>query len=230
MISIAITTYNRYEMTIQCFEQVKNDVRVDEVIISDDKSDDGSYEKLKQYFKFDSKVHVFQNDENIDCFYNKKRVLELASNDWCCLWDSDNVFSIDYLDRIFDCAWHEKTMLAPVFAYPNFNYCEFEGLIIDAHNVADYMDKPMFSTALNTHNMFVNRNEFLKVWDGSINPVTSDSILFNYFWLNAGNKIHFVKDLCYYHRVHPNSHYQTNVHKTQVGLHDQIENNLKLMR
>jgi len=75
----------------------------------------------------------------------------------------------------------------------------------------------MFSTALNTHNMFVNRDEYLKCFDPNKDPNTSDSIFMNTQWLERGNRIYFVPGLVYEHRVHENSHYKQNCHKGDLN-------------
>lgn len=217
-------------MVIECFEKVLHSDFISEIIIVDDASKDSSYSLLLNHFKYESKVKVYQNLFNLDCYFNKKRAVELATNEWVAIIDSDNVIDEIYLAAIFDSKWDEKTILAPTFAYPTFDYRQFEGLTISKENVADYMEEPMFETALNTFNFFINRNEYLKVWDGSINPVTSDSIYFNYCWLKAGNKIHFTKDLQYFHAVHSGSHYQNKNHLTPIGFHQSILNNLRELK
>ena len=80
MISICVPTYNRYEMTVQCFEQVLHDDRIDEIVVVDDYSEDGSYELLKERFKYDSKVKIFRNKINLDCFLNKRMSIDLENN------------------------------------------------------------------------------------------------------------------------------------------------------
>jgi hypothetical protein len=83
---------------------------------------------------------------------------------------------------------------------------------------------------LNAMNYFVHRDEYLRVWDGSIDPVTSDSLFQNYNWLKAGNEISVLPELEYEHRVHSGSHYQNNVRRTPRGFHESIIQKLKELR
>ena len=83
---------------------------------------------------------------------------------------------------------------------------------------------------LNAMNFFINRDEYLKVWDGSINPVTSDSIYFNYCWLNAGNKIYVTPNMQYEHTVHDGSHYQLNNKKTPQGFQQSVLDKLNALK
>ncbi len=230
MISICIPTYNRYEMTIQCFEQILHDYRVSEVVISDDASTDDSFDKLCDYFKHEPKVKLYRNEVNLDCFANKMRSVELATNDWLMLIDSDNIVGVDYLDIIFDYAWHNDIILTPDFAAPHFDFMAYSGLLVTADNVAEYIDKPMAEVFLNACNYFVNRQEYLNTWNAEIDPVTSDSIWFAYNWLKKGNGIYVTKDLTYTHRVHSGSHYQNNVARTPNGFHESVLNKLRELK
>lgn len=216
-------------MTLESYKNIENDGRVSEIVICDDASSQDVFDRLIQSV-FDGehpKVRLYQNQENLDCYRNKANAVGRASNQWCILFDSDNVLRVNYLDRLFDIKnWRPDTVYCPVFAEPNFDYRNFAGVTITKENVGQYLDKPMFLTALNTMNFFVNKESFLSVWDGTVDPVTSDSIYFNYCWLKSGRKIHFVDGLQYYHRVHPGSHYQNNNHKTGFFAID-VENKIR---
>lgn len=230
MISFCVTSFNRFEFTVQSFEQILHDDRVSEIIISDDASTDNSFLHFIAHFMHEQKVKIFRNETNQDCFRNKKTAIELASNHFCILGDSDNVFGVDYLDVIFDYLWDKNVILTPSWAAPHFDFRDYEGLLITKENVAKYIDKPMFEVCLNAANYFVNRQSFLDSWDGSINPVTSDSIWVAYNWLKDGKGIFVTPNLTYTHRVHNGSHYQNNKHRTEDGLHEQILTNLRNMK
>lgn len=227
-LSIAIPSYNRFEMVIESFERVLNVDEVKEVIIVDDCSTDGSYEKLCEHFKNEPKVKVFKNDKNEDCYKNKKISVEKCISNWIILLDSDNSIDFGYLYSLFQILdWKEDTIYTPDFAMPTFSFQQFSGLLITKGNISRWIDEPLFETMLNASNFFINRNEYLKVWDGSVDPVTSDSIYFTYKWLESGRKIQVVDGLKYNHRVHSGSHYQNNVHRTQLGFHESVLNKLK---
>lgn len=222
-ISVCIPTYNRYEFTIDAvksvFFQDFTDI-VDEVVICDDCSTDGSYNKLLAYFKYlhpaspYNKVKLFRNEKNLDCYLNKRRAVELASNDFVVILDSDNKLTRRYLNAISETEWRTDIILAPVFAMPDFDYRVYSEWIINKSNVNVHINSPLLQTALNTMNYFVNRAEYLNVFDDTVNPVTADSIYQNYRWLLHGNTIRLKSGMEYEHRVHDQSHYVTNNHKT----------------
>lgn len=217
-------------MVLRSFQQVLYDPRVSEVIISDDFSDPEIYSQLENAVGGMDKVKLFRNSYNVNCYVNKKKAIQLATNQWCILADSDNIFDSNYLDRIFECTpWMTDTTYAPIFAMPSFDYREFSGLTITKENVASYMDRPIFTTALNTANYLVHREVYLKNWDGSIDPITADSIFQNYNHLKEGGKIYFVPGLSYQHTVHPLSHYKQNAHRSGQ-IHMQIEQKIRSLK
>lgn len=230
MFSVAITTYNRYEFVCEAIAEVLEDNRVVEIVISDDASTDDSFERLSERYKNEAKVRLFRNEHNLDCYRNKAAALTRVTGDWAVLFDSDNILTSAYLDALERCMpWDPCTAYLPVFAEPEFDYTAFEGITIDRRNVARYMRKDMFTCALNTANYFVNCSEYLRAWDGSIDPHTSDSIYQNYRWLSEGNRLYFTPGLKYFHRMHEQSHFLQNYQKTGRLAND-IENRLLAMR
>lgn len=215
-IGIAVPTWKRVEQTIDSFAQVLEDERVEDVTIVDDASDDGSFRRLCEHFDTHDKVFLYRNDDNLDCYKNKHRSMQEAFSEFCILLDSDNIITPSYLDAIYAIdKWDRKTIYQPEYAMPHFDFRGWSGLTLTRHNVSQYVDTNLM-TALNAMNFFINRDEYLKVWDGSVNPHTSDSIYFCYCWLAAGNSIFITPNLHYEHFIDPKGrgHYQTNYHKT----------------
>lgn len=213
-ISLAIPTFNRFELLIECITPVLNDPRVREIVLSDDVSNNGSFEKLLARFDKHDKVKLYRNKTNQDCYRNKRQAVELATSEWVVLFDDDNVITPNYLDTIFRLgAWQPNTIYAPDFAQPSFNYTRFSGKLFNRRNVAAHLSAPHFKCALNTCNYFVNRQEYLVVWNGSVDPNTADSMFMAYNWFNSGRQLYFVPELRYFHRIHAGSHYQRNSKK-----------------
>ena len=229
-ISLAVPTFNRCNMVLNCIAAALTDDRVDEIVLCDDASADGSYEKLRELTAAHPKVKLVRNTHNLDCYGNKAEALSLAKNDWAILFDSDNTLGPDYIDRLFQLStWDEECSYLPVFAQPHFDYREFEGLVVDRTNVAKHMGNGTFRTALNTANFFVHRKTYLDVWNPNVNPHTADSIYMNYRLLAAGKKLVFVPGLHYGHLVHPQSHYKLNCHKTG-RFAQEVETKLKALK
>jgi len=249
-ITLAITHYNRFGLLRECIPQaVLEDPRISEIVVSDDASTDDSYEKSQFYFHQHEKVKFFRNEQNLDCYRNKAKAVERATNEWVVLFDSDNIFSPRYVDVLFEIpTWEPDTFYCPEFAEPCFNYTQFAGLTVDQHTVSRYMGRetnrpvvqkngriirppflePQYSNfrcALNTANYFFHRDNYLAVWDGKVDPHTSDTIYQALNWLRSGKRISIVKGLRYFHRMHSGSHYIQNKHLTG-DFHAKVEQQL----
>lgn len=226
MISLCITSWNRDSLTFDSFRQVLNDDRISEIVIVDDHSDERIYNNLLFMVNGIDKVKLYRNDKNLGCYHNKRKAVELATNEWVILFDSDNTLTTKYLDAIPE-VWVSTNIYQPEFARPHFDFTKFSGSVISAFNVKGYMVQKHFTTMLNAMNFFVNRDEYLRVFDTKKEePWTADSIYFNYLWLKAGNKIYVTPGMQYDHLVHNGSHYKANVHKTG-NFFNQVEQMLK---
>lgn len=230
-VSACFTNFNRTELLFEAIEPFLNDDRINEIVISDDCSTLEIYNTVVWKYNGIDKVKIFRNDENQDCYRNKRMSVKLATSEWVLILDSDNIFSAAFIDALFAVKpWDYSTAYAPEFARPHFDFTALSGQLLCADNIAQFVNVGSCTTMLNAMNYFVNREEFLRLWDGSIDPVTSDSLYHNYKWLKGGNNIFVVPGLQYNHRVHPGSHYQQNVRRTAPGFHDGLIERLKQMR
>lgn len=230
-ISIAVTSWNRFEQTVNSFSQILDDDRVSEVAITDDFSTDDSYDKLKWHFRDVDKVKIYRNSKNMDCYFCKHEAAKNSNSEWLMLIDSDNTFDKSYLDAIYDIPeWGRNTFYQPQFSRPHFDFRKWKGLTITKENVAQYVNTDLM-TACNAMNFFINRDEYLKIWDGTKDPVTSDSIYFALCWLRAGNQIRITPNLEYDHFIDPNGkgHYQENYKRTG-NFHQVVMDELKQLK
>ena len=232
MISACFTTYNRTDLLFEAVDPFLKDERITDIVISDDHSSEDIYQTVCWKYNGVDKVKIFRNEKNVDCYRNKALAVDRATNEWVFILDSDNIFSKDFIDRALEVP-REKGMMRicqPVFAKPHFNFTALSGKTVDHQNVASLLDTGSLTTALNAMNYFTNRTAYLGTWDGSTDPVTSDSLYQNYRWLTLGGSIYFVPGMQYEHRVHSGSHYQQNVRRTPSGFHDSIIEKLKQMK
>jgi len=228
-ISLCITTFNRYDLLLESYIQVLNDDRISEIIIVDDNSTPAVVQALQRLHFTNGKVKIFYNDHNHGVYRNKKRSVELASNEWVIVFDSDNIITPDYLDKIYAIEnWDEKTAYLPVKANPKFDYTMFSGMTFDRSNIARFVKLGQFDCLINCMNDFRNRGQYILHWDSKTEPISADSIYVNYLQLIAGNKLYVVPGLEYYHRVHAGSHYVLNQHRSTV-FHKMLMEKLRRM-
>jgi len=217
-VSLCITNHNRDQMLFESFEQVLNDDRVSEIVIVDDNSDDPFWKNVKNYCEGKEKIKLFRNKNNLGCYKNKREAIAQAKNEFVIIFDSDNIMTKGYLDFIYLVEWNENIILAPDYVV-SFDYRHFGGETITKQNVSRFTMWSQFDCLINTMNYFVHRDNYLKVWDGSIEPWTADTIYQNYRWLESGRSFHVLKGLEYNHRINhevrqEGSHYVQHNRKT----------------
>lgn len=209
-VTLALTHWNRFDLLMESFAKVRNDPRIGEIVISDDASDDGSYERIVKEFEHHHLVKVFRNERRLDCYSNKAQAVARARNPWVILFDSDNVLSSSYLDAVLAYApWDRWHWYLPTFGKPDFDYRAFAGADVDRFNIGEYVDREHFLTALNTANHFVHKESYLYAWDAETDPGTADSIYMCLRWLEVGGTLTFVPGMEYEHRIHDGSHFRT---------------------
>jgi len=209
-ISVCIPYYNRADLVLETIRPLLTDDRIDEIILCDDCSPQTDFNQLlNNAGSLGNKVRIVRNLENHHNQHNKRNALSFAKNEWVLLLDNDNVARPDMIDKFF--AFQEKlnpeTIYHPAFASPNFDYRIFNGHTISLENVNNYTQHPIFVTLCNTNNYFVNRDQYLRVYQYNQSVRGADGIYFTLLWLKAGNSIKIVDNMEYFHRVHPGSEF-----------------------
>lgn len=213
-ISLCVTTYNRWYETIIAIEQIVLDKRINNVIIMDDSSTDGSYEKLVNNYKGLGKVKVIKQLFNLNMSRNKMSALSYAKNSFALLADSDNVFTPAYIDALEVVGkLDENTIYQPSFGTPQFNWERYQGIKINKSNIAEYMNDALFRCSLNGCNYVVNPKLYCERY--VYNPIidAADTIHFLYNWLIQGGEYYIVPNMHYLHTVGDQSGFLKNVNK-----------------
>ncbi len=213
MISICIPSYNRTTLLFEAVESAIHHDLIDEVVISDDCSSPKIQEEIFTKYINTPKVKLHLNNENLGIARNKKRSVELATNDWCIFLDNDNTLSSNYLEVIYSLKSYDiNTIYCPEFASPNFNYQIFSGKEITKLNIREFRDKEMFHVLLNTGNNFFHGQTYLDVYKDPEKLFTAvDTATFNLNWLESGRTLYVVPGLTYNHRIHDDSFFMKNV-------------------
>lgn len=206
-LTLAITTYNRYEMMLESFAGVIDDHRIDEILIMDDHSEDKYWNKIKELPKFNPKIKVVRQEENKGMSVNKRDAVFNSKNEWVILADSDNVFKKNYIDALLKVPkLADHVIYCPSFAAPNFDYRKYQGNIyFKSSSFQLLLQETEFSCLMNTANYAVNKTEYIKVWKDNNTVKSADTIWMNYLWLKSGNAFYVVPNMEYLHRVHAGS-------------------------
>jgi hypothetical protein len=233
-ISIAIPTHDfRWQYTQQTISAIHNDERISEIVLNDDNSPMPIYRSLEKVAQGFSKVKLSRNATRKYVFRNKYSTLSLCSNEWCILFDSDNILDKKFIDTLYrQEPWNNNYIYQPCFAKPKFNFKEWQGIPLDKEIVGSFVQKrSMFNTMLNAMNCFVNKNKFTSIlkesFDSPYEPYNADSLWINYNLLKSGMKIFIVPDLEYTHTVHEGSFFK--VYKGESDC-TKIENLIKELK
>lgn len=221
MISLAIPNFNRSDLVIEAFIQVMNNDLINEIVIVDDCSSVGVFDKLTGLIADlnNNKISLYRNDVNLKPLLNKYETVKKCNNDWIILLDSDNIINNDYIETVSRLDKEDDTIYTPETLNKinnggvGWTYKEFNNIIISKNNVKNYIDNSNFETCLNTGNYHFNRKKYMTVIVNNYNDVklsVNDAIYFSYLWLLSGNKIKIVSDLHYIHRIHEGSWYLNN--------------------
>lgn len=213
----------RFDLTIESFAQIIDDPRINDIVVLDDASTDGSYEKLVEYYKDIPKIRVLRQAQNQGMSRNKRDAIGYAKNPWCIVFDSDNVLGVDYIDAFYndignpwcstDLRYH-STIFCPDFAKPDFDYTSFINNrtgIYGAKEAAKCIKNDAFNLLMNTCNYIVHRDTYIKTYKYNPDHIASDTIWHNYNHLKAGGLFAVVPGMRYFHRVHDGSGFMRDV-------------------
>lgn len=207
-LSLAITSYMRYEMTVESFAQVIDDPRIDDIVILDDCSTDNSFAKLVEHFKGNEKVRVIRQAQNRGMSRNKHDAIALAKNDWVIILDSDNIIAPNYLDALqlqWDKERFDHCIYMPSFAKPEFDFRDFEGQYFSREIKKLPVHNDTGNVLFNCCNYVVNKKLYVDIFSYNDKMKGSDTIWFNYLWYRKNNFFFVVPGMHYFHRVHPGS-------------------------
>jgi glycosyltransferase involved in cell wall biosynthesis len=92
LVSVLLTSYNREDFIAESIESVLAQTHTDfELIVSDDRSTDGTVAIANGYARRDSRVHVSLNETNLGDYRNRNKAASLARGQFLKYHDSDDV-------------------------------------------------------------------------------------------------------------------------------------------
>ena len=91
-VSVLLTAYNRAPYIASSIESVLTQTLRDfELIITDDRSSDGTVDIAEAYARRDSRIRVFRNERNLGDYANRNHAASLATGEFLKFHDSDDV-------------------------------------------------------------------------------------------------------------------------------------------
>ncbi len=233
-ISLCIPVYNRFELLLESFDKVKDDPRISEICIYSDGSNTDYVDKIVPKLEGNKKVTFYHSFKNQGVHIAKKKAVELATNEFIILFDSDNVINIDYIDRLYQIPeWNPIIAYQPSYLAPHFDFRDKAGWNITKGNLQDVLNRPnnKVDTWGNAQNFFIHRENYLNTWEEGENVNGNDSLWFFYLWMKAGYSMQLVPNLSYFHRIHDkNTKEQAGNYNSDRNAGQKIEQVMKLLK
>lgn len=111
-IDVLLATYNGEKYLKEQIESILNQTYQNiRLIISDDCSKDNTRKILKEYEKKDSRVKVYEQNENIGCIKNFEFLLKQVKNEIYMLSDQDDVWMLEKIEKTYEQLENEKADL-----------------------------------------------------------------------------------------------------------------------
>ncbi len=102
MISIAMATYNGEKYLREQLDSILAQTVQDfELIVCDDCSTDLTMQILNEYAERDSRIKVFENEENLGFKKNFEKVIGLCSGNYIALSDQDDIWLPEHLEVLY---------------------------------------------------------------------------------------------------------------------------------
>ncbi|MBC5991612.1 glycosyltransferase family 2 protein [Pontibacter cellulosilyticus] len=104
LISVLMTSYNREEYIGEAIESVLASTYENfELIVVDDKSNDGTVQTAKTYAAIDNRVKVFENEVNLGDYPNRNKAATFATGKYIKYLDSDDIIYPHGLEVMVSC-------------------------------------------------------------------------------------------------------------------------------
>lgn len=122
-ISVAMTTYNAKRNLIEQLDSLRNQTKsIDEVIICDDCSIDGTQDMIKKYigeYKLEN-WKFYQNLYNLGWKKNFMQCIWMTSGNICFFCDQDDIWHVDKIEKMFNCMMEHKNIDVLTSKYTSF--------------------------------------------------------------------------------------------------------------
>jgi hypothetical protein len=208
---------------------------INDIVICDENGNDAKI--INALYPNNKKIRVFTNEKVLGAFFNKRKVVSLANNEFVCLIDSDNFASVSYFDTWKNYLNGAEPDINTIYSpskttkqanHHGFNYSELTGLIINKTNIKNiWKNYNSTECAFNTGNYIISKTLMAKgePYDlaMAINSKSLDVLYQNYllFTLADCNLI-LIPGMEYDHIVHDGSYYIQTSHMVNIPLYNSL--------
>jgi len=217
--SILIAHYNNWNYFQECYQSIVNQsYRNFEIVIVDDCSTDGSFEKLQELAKKDSRIKLFRNSENKKVGYTKRRCVEESLGDISGFVDPDDKLSHNALNEVINVYKNNKNA---VVTYSKIKLINSESKEIGEFKHSKKIinnKKYFFNINFEVAHFFTFKNDVYKQISGIDESLSSAVDQDLYLKLYEKGDFFFINEYQYYYRNHEKGVSQDKTKKKE--LHD----------
>ncbi len=224
-VSVVMCTYNGNKFIDEQIASILNqDYTIYELVIVDDLSADGTWQKLEQWQKRNSIIKIFRNDTNLGYNKNFEKAIQLATGDIIALSDQDDIWLPQKISGLVNAFANNDTILAHCRSVRlEKGRLRFKSASLHNHFAGNDTRKLFMFNQLNGHNIM-----FRKHFVHKIIPIPAGMM---YDWWIAviatcyGN-IASVDEYLVHHRIHnENNFFNKNMQlkKKQLDLQDVLQ-------
>ena len=103
MISIALASYNGEKYIRQQIDSIlAQTIQKFELVVCDDCSTDSTLTILQEYEKNDSRIHVYENEQNLGFKKNFEKAVSLCSGEYIAFCDQDDIWLPEHLQFLLE--------------------------------------------------------------------------------------------------------------------------------
>ena len=201
LFSLLIAHYNNYDLFLDCYDSiVKQSYSNFEVIILDDCSTDGSFEKLTEFLKDDARFKIYQNDSNQGVGFTKRKCVELASGEICGFVDPDDALSKNAIENSVKNHTEKNVVTYSKFLLCDANLNHLK--LFPQSRAIKNGDEKFFNIFLEANHFFTFKKSAYNKTSGINADLTSAVDQDLYLKLYEIGNFTFINEALYYYRLH----------------------------
>ena len=201
LFSLLIAHYNNYDLFLDCYNSIiKQSYTNFEVIILDDCSTDGSFEKLTELLKDDARFKIYQNDSNQGVGFTKKRLAELANGEVCGFLDPDDALTENAIENSVKNHTEKNVVTYSKFLLCDANLNHLK--LFPQSRAIKNGDEKFFNIFLEANHFFTFKKSAYNKTSGINADLTSAVDQDLYLKLYEIGNFTFINEALYYYRLH----------------------------
>lgn len=144
LVSILIPVYNRKHLIGESIQSAINQSYSNiEIIVVDNCSNDGTWEVVQEFANTDTRIKVFQNNENIGPVRNWMRCINLAKGEFSKILFSDDLIAADFIEKTLKCICDDTAFV-------------LSNVVVFKKSITDILYKNIYNYKIISSNEYIN--------------------------------------------------------------------------